>query len=284
VALLSDPINSTSVLEALPPAQSGAVSSIATHLSCPNTGAEGCGSVLSPLVSASSPPAAATATRHRVPDNTRRRRRVIVAGTLIGLAAAAIAVEFARDAATPRLFDVAKSLTGDLPIGMAVAGWCTYGLLPLAAILLDRDHRRRYGRPDVGVRPDSTLLMQRIKASDGHRLARRSWYVWCWRGPIAALIALAVVFLPIPGDGHGTLVATMQETRSGAAFLIGWQWACVAAVLGVMIIVMGPVVTALQSRGEASRPPGEFRRIPVGSYITASALSLGALAVAIFSA
>ena len=211
------------------------------------------------------------------------RRRVIVIGALGGLAAVAIAVEFARDAVTPRLFDVAKSVTGDVPIGMAVAGWCTYGLLPLAAILLDRDQRRRYGRPDVGPLPDSTLLMQRIKESDGHRLARPSWYVWLWRAPIAALIALAIVFLPIPGDGHGNLVTRMQMTRSGAAFLIGWQWACVAAVLGVMIIVMGPVVTTLRSRGQAPRPE-ESRRIPIGSYATASALSLAALVVAVASA
>jgi len=123
------------------------------------------------------------------------RRRVIVVGTLLGLAAVAIVVQFARDAVTPRLFHLAQSLAGGVPIGMAIAGWCTYGLLPLAAILLDRDHRRRYGRADVGPLSDSTLLMQRIKASDGHRLARRSWYVWCWRLPVGALIALAVVFL-----------------------------------------------------------------------------------------
>jgi hypothetical protein len=211
------------------------------------------------------------------------RRRVIVIGALGGLVAVAIAVEFARDAVTPRLFDIAKSVTGDVPIAMAVAGWCTYGLLPLAAILLDRDQRRRYGRPDVGPLPDSTLLMQRIKESDGHRLARPSWYVWLWRAPTAALIALAIVFLPIPGDGHGNLVTRMQMTRSGAAFLIGWQWACVAAVLGVMIIVMGPVVTTLRSRGKAPRPE-ESRRIPIGSYVTASALSLAALVVAVASA
>jgi hypothetical protein len=213
-----------------------------------------------------------------VPRNAHHRRRVIVVGTLLGIAAAAIAVEFARDAVTPRLFHAANGFVGDVPVGMAVAGWCTYGLLPLAAILIDRDHRRRYGRADVGPLSDSTLLMQRIKAADGHRLARRSWYVWCWRAPIAALIALAIVFLPVPGDGHGDLVATMQETRGGAAFLIGWQWACVAAVLGVMFIVIGPVITALRPRGS------ESRRLPIGAYVTASALSLAALAVAIASA
>ena len=216
--------------------------------------------------------------------NTYRRRRVIVVGTLLGLAAVAIAVEFARDAVTPRLFHLAQSLAGGVPIGMAAAGWCTYGLLPLAAILLDRDHRRRYGRTDVGPLADSTLLMQRIKASDGHRLARRSWYVWCWRLPVVALIALAVVFLPIPGDGHDDLVATMQTTRGGAAFLIGWQWACVAALLGVIFIVMGPVITALRPRGSDGQVRPESRRLPVGAYITASALSLAALAVAIASA
>jgi hypothetical protein len=254
------------------------------HLSCANTGGYGHGSVLSPLVSASSPPAARTATRHRALRSTYRRRRVIVVASLLGLATVAIAIEFARDAVTPRLFHAANGLVGDVPVGMAVVGWCTYGLLPLAAILLDRDHRRRYGRPDVGPLSDSTLLMQRIKASDGHRLARRSWYVWCWRLPVAALIALAVVFLPIPGDGHDDLVVRMQTTRGGAAFLIGWQWACVAAVLGVMFIVMGPVITALRPRGSDEQVRTESRRLPVGAYVTASALSLAALAVAIGSA
>ena len=65
------------------------------------------------------------------------------------------------------------------------------------------------------------------------------------------------------------------------AFLIGWQWACVAAVLGVMLIVLGPVIAALRPRD----PEGpESRRLPVGAYVTASALSLAALAVAIGSA
>jgi hypothetical protein len=126
--------------------------------------------------------------------------------------------------------------------------------------------------------------MQRIKASDGHRLARRSWYVWCWRLPVAALIALAVVFLPIPGDGHDDLVATMQTTRGGAAFLIGWQWACVTALLGVMFIVMAPVITALRPHGSEGQIRTESRRLPVGAYLTASALSLAALAVAMASA
>jgi hypothetical protein len=276
VALLSDLINSTSVLEVAPAAQSGSTQRIATGLSCTNPGGYGERSVLSALVSATSPPAARTATRHRAQRDS-RRRRAVVATTLIGIAAAAIAVEFARDAVTPRLFHAANGLVGGMPVGMAVAGWCTYGLLPLAAILLDRDHRCRYGRADVGALTDSTLLMRRIKASDGHRLARRPWIVWVWRVPVAALVALAVVFLPIPGDGHGDLVATMQATRGGAAFLIGWQWTCVAAVLGTMIIVMGPVATAL-------RPRKELGRMPIGTYIVAAALSLAALAVAIVSA
>ena len=276
MALLSDLINSTSVLEVALAAQSGAAPAITTRLSCTNPGEYGDGSVLSPVVSATSPPAARTATRHRAQRNT-RRRRIVVAATLIGIAAAAIAVEFARDAVTPRLFRAANGLVGGMPVGMAVAGWCTYGLLPLAAILLDRDHRRRYGRADVRPLTDSTLLMRRIKASDGHRLARRPWIFWVWRVPVAALVALALVFLPIPGDGHGDLVATMQTTRSGAAFLIGWQWACVAAVLGTLIIVMGPVAAAL-------RPRKESGRLPIGSYIVAAALSLAALAVAVVSA
>jgi hypothetical protein len=276
VALLSDLINSTSVLEVAPAAQPGAATRIATGLSCTNPGGYGNGSVLSPLVSATSPPAARTATRHRAERNT-RRRRVVLATALIGIAAAATAVEFARDVVTPRLFHAANGLVGGMPVGMAVAGWCTYGLLPLAAILLDRDYRRRYGRADVGPLTDSTLLMRRIKASDGHRLARRPWIVWAWRVPVAALVALAVVFLPIPGDGHGDLVATMQTTRGGAAFLIGWQWAGVTAALGTMIIVLGPVAAALRPR-EASG------RMPIGSYTVASALSLAALAVAIASA
>jgi hypothetical protein len=284
VALLSNLINSTSVLEDRLSAQAGASSSIATYLSCTNTGGYGGVSVVSPLVSASCPPAARTATPHRARRNTPRRRRIIVVGTLLGLAAVVVCVEFARDAVTPRLFDGAKSLTGGVAVGMAVAGWCTYGLLPLAAILLDRDHRRRYGRPDVGPLADSTVLMRRIKASDGHRLAPRSWYAWFWRVPSVVLIALAVVFLPIPGDGHRNLVDAMQATHGGAAFLIGWQWACVAAVLGVMFIVMGPVITALRPRGSDGRVRVESRRLPVGAYVTASALSLAALAVAIGSA
>jgi hypothetical protein len=202
---------------------------------------------------------------------------VVVAVALLGLAAVAIVVEFARNAVTPRLFHLANGLVGGVPVGMAVAGWCTYGLLPFAAILLDRDHRRRYGRADVGPLSDSTLLMRRIKASDGHRLARRGWLVWCWRAPVVAVVVLAIAFLPVPGDGHGDLVATMQSTRGGAAFLIGWQWTCVAAVLGTMIIVMGPVIAAL-------RPRTESLRLPIVSYIVASALSLAALVVAIASA
>lgn len=216
--------------------------------------------------------------------NARGRRRVIVVGTLAALAAVAIAVDLAADALTPRLFQAADGLVGNVPVGMAAAGWCTYGLLPLAAILLDRDHRRRFGRPDVGPPSDSTLLIRRIKAADGHSLARRSWFVWCWRLPVAALIALAVVFLPIPGDGHDDLVATMQSTRGGAAFLIGWQWACMTAVLGVMFIVMGPVITALRRRGSKDQVRAESWRAPVGTYVTASALSLAALVVAIGSA
>ena len=102
--------------------------------------------------------------------------------------------------------------------------------------------------------------------------------------PAAALIAIAVAFLPVPGDGHHDFVARMQETRGGAAFLIGWQWACVAAVLGTMIIVLGPVAAALRSRGEASTARDESVRLPIGSYVAASALSLAALAVAIVSA
>jgi hypothetical protein len=276
VALLSDLINSTSVLEVSRTAQSGAAPSIATRLSCANTGGYGEGSVLSPLVSATTPPAARTANRHRANRGV-RHRRLVVAVALLGLVAVAIVVEFARDTVTPRLFHLATGLVGGVPVAMAIAGWCTYGLLPVAAILLDRDHRRRYGRPDVGPLSDSTLLMRRIKASDGHRLARQPWVVWCWRAPVVAVVVLAIAFLPVPGDGHSDLVAAMQTTRSGAAFLIGWQWACVSAVLGTLIIVMGPVAAAL-------RPRTESLRLPIASYIVASTLSLAALVVAIASA
>jgi hypothetical protein len=47
---------------------------------------------------------------------------------------------------------------------------------------------------------------------------------------------------------------------------------------------MGPVITALRPRDPVTQDRAESRRLPVGAYVTASALSLAALAVAIGSA
>jgi hypothetical protein len=159
---------------------------------------------------------------------------------------------------------------------MAVAGWLAYGLLPLAVIVLDRDHRRRYGRPEFGALTDSTQLMERIKASSGHRVASPSVRHWLSRAPLLIVLALALLFLPIPGARHPSLADTMGVTHGGAAFLIGTQWACIAGVFGAMIVILAPIV--------AARRPAEARRSPLRGYAAAMALPVVALAVAIMSA
>jgi hypothetical protein len=190
--------------------------------------------------------------------------------------------EWARAEVTTQLFAGAGAVAGSTPVAMAVAGWLTYGLLPLVAIVLDRDHRRRYGRPDVDALTDSTQLIRRVRTTTGHHVAGphltgHAWRYWLPRAPLAALVVLAVFFLPVPGGGHTDLVTTMSADRSGAAFLIGWQWACVGATLGVVLLVMRPVVTA-------TRPRPASHQFPLIGYAAATLLSIAGLVVALLSA
>jgi hypothetical protein len=230
-------------------------------------------------VSVTSPPGARTAVRHRVTRSPRRRRLApiaIVGVVVAALVAAAIPLERVRVAAANGLFHLVERLIGGVPTAMAVAGWLAYGLLPLVVIVLDRDHRRRFGRPEFGIMSDSTQLIERIRASNGHRVAGRSVRHWLSRSPLLIVLAFAVLFLPIPGRHHPSLADTMGMTHGGAAFLIGTQWACIAGVLGVMIVILAPVLAA-------RRPPASPRS-PLRAYAAAMALPVVALAVAIMSA
>jgi len=212
--------------------------------------------------------------------HSHRRRRLarfaVVSAALAAVAAAAFPLEHARVAAARGVFHFVQHFIGGTPTAMAVVGWLAYGLLPLAVIVVDRDHRRRFGRPEFGTMTDSTQLIERIKSSSGHRVARRSVRHWLSRSPLLIVAALAVLFLPIPGRHHPSLADTMGMTHGGAAFLIGTQWACIAGVLGTMIVILAPIVAARRST--------ELPRSPARGYAAAMALPMAALAVAIVSA
>ena len=210
--------------------------------------------------------------RHRAP---RAHRRGLILALAMLAAASAVPLEFARQALVARLINGAGVLTGGAPLALALVGWLTYGLLPMLAIVLDRDHRTRYGRPDVSPLDDSTLLIRRVRANEGHRIARRPFHYWISRSPLTLILAVAVVFLPMP---FTHLVADLHESEAGAAFLIGWQWSCVAALLGVMIIVLAPVAGAFRSaRAAATTTP--FRL-----YAAATLPSIVALGIALVGA
>jgi len=200
---------------------------------------------------------------------------IVVLSALVVVVLLLVPLEYVHDVVARNVFRFADWLTHGTPIWMAVAGWCTYGLLPLVAITLDRDKRRRYGRPEISVADDSTQLIQRIRAEDGHRIARRPLHYWATRTPLLVVVALAVGFLPLPGR-RADLADMMSTTRDGAAFLIGWQWACVAGLLGTVVVIMAPVAGALRRR------PTRHSAIP--GYVLALALSAGGLAVGILSA
>jgi hypothetical protein len=211
--------------------------------------------------------------RHRYTTYSHRRRGVILALAMLA-AAAAVPLEFGRQALVSRLINETGALVGGAPLALAVAGWLTYGLLPLFAIVLDRDHRARYGRPGVSPLDDSTLLIRRIRANEGHRVARRPVHYWITRSPLVPILAVAVVFLPMP---FTQLVADLHESEAGAAFLIGWQWSCVAALLGVMVIVLAPVAAAFRS-------PRAVAGTPTRLYAAAALPSIVALGIALFGA
>ena len=213
--------------------------------------------------------------RHRRARRTNRRRTRLILALVVLAAACAVPLEFARQAFVARLINATGALTGGAPLALALAGWLTYGLLPLLAIVLDRDNRTRYGRPDVRPLDDSTLLIRRVRATEGHRIARRPFHYWISRSPLVLILAVAVVFLPMP---FTHLVADLRESEAGAAFLIGWQWSCVAALLGVVIVVLAPVAGAFRSRQAAPTT------LPSRLYVAAALPSIVALGVAVFGA
>jgi hypothetical protein len=200
---------------------------------------------------------------------------IVVLAALVVVVLLLIPLEYVHDVVARDVFRFANWLTHGTPIWMAVAGWFTYGLLPLVAITLDGDKRRRYGRPEISVADDSTQLIRRIRADDGHRIARRPLGYWATRTPLLVVVALAIGFLPLPGR-RADLAEMMSATRGGAAFLIGWQWACVAGLLGTMVVIMAPVAGAIR------RSPTKHSAIP--GYVLALAMSAAGLVVSILSA
>src|SRR5262249_56334217 len=109
----------------------------------------------------------------------------------------------------------------------------------------------------------------------GGRVGGRTLGAGARRTPLVVLVELGVGCMPVAG-GRADLADMRSTTRDGAAFLIGWQWACVAGLLGTVVVIMAPVAGALRRRPtKHSATPG---------YVLALALSAGGLAVGILSA
>ncbi|HKD99284.1 MAG TPA: hypothetical protein VKB69_17030 [Micromonosporaceae bacterium] len=235
-----------------------------------------------------------------------RRRALLILVLAAAVAALLVPFELAREAAADHLVRWADQLTHGSTVAMAVAGWLTYAFLPLAAVVLDRDHERRYGRPkprpypgrghpdgepdwtgtfyltevprQASGRPaadpltDTGHLVLRQRAARGHRLARRGPGHWLRRSPLLVALALAVLFLPLRGV-NTDLVDRWRAAVSGAAFVNGWHWSMPAAALGVILIVMAPVF--------ASAAPRRARQAPrTVLYLVAALLPLLALPAA----
>src|SRR5689334_10689118 len=83
-------------------------------------------------------------TRAGHPTHSSRRRGILIAVAMLA-AAALVPLEFARQALVGRLINATGTLTDGAPLALALAGWLTFGLLPLLAVVLDRDNRNRYG-------------------------------------------------------------------------------------------------------------------------------------------
>lgn len=262
-----------------------------------------------PPATRSSAPAPAISTHRASGARSRHRRspaqarlRAIAVTALVALAVAlVIPFEVARESFADKLVHWADSATHSSIPAMTVAGWLTYAFVPLAAVVFDRDNRRRYGRPRSAPRPatgalddtgtftlveadpagrggnlltDTGHLLLRERAERGHRVARAGVGHWLRRLPLLAVVALAVLFLPLRGVGTD-LVDRWRAAYSGAAFVTGWHWSMPAAALGVILIVMAPLF--------ASTAPRRARRAPrTRLYLVAALLPLLALPVALW--
>jgi hypothetical protein len=220
------------------------------------------------------PPAAHSEARHHVPRTERRRRTLIQVAIVVMVLILVIPLEFVREATADWLVEWVDAAVGSGPTAMAVAGWLTFALLPIVMIVVDRDMRRRYGAPEVDVRTDTTVLMQRVKATRGHRVAGPSRVHWLVRSPLYAVAALAVIFLPLRGMATG-VVNGWRRTYGGAAFVTGWHWSVPAAMLGAILIVGTPLYNAVRPRRAA--PPVPQSRV----YAVAAALPLVSLVIAL---
>ncbi len=200
----------------------------------------------------------------------------MIAATVFCAAAVLIPLELAREVAANAVVHSATRLTGGVAVGMVFIGWLTFALLPLAAVVLDRDYHRRFGSPGTPVATDTTQLMRRVKARRGHGVARRPARFWLARSPLLVVFALAALFLPLLVAGHSRMVIGWQQTYAGATFLTGWQWSCWTAILGTIIVIMAPVFAGTRPR--RARPSS-----PARVYAAAVALPLIALGISLAS-
>lgn len=246
--------------------------------------------------------AAGAPSRHRRSSRRARWRAAAIGALAVLVVALVVPFEVARESVADKLVRWADSATHSSIPAMTVAGWLTYALVPLVAVVFDRDNRRRYGRPKslprqatgpldgtgtfelvepdpagrIGNRlTDTGHLLLRQRAERGHRVARPGIGYWLGRFPLLAVVALAVLFLPLRGVATD-LVDRWRAAYSGAAFVTGWHWSMPAAALGVILVVMGPVFASAVPR--RARQASRTRL-----YLVAALLPVLALPVALFA-
>jgi hypothetical protein len=203
----------------------------------------------------------------------RRRPAAIAALVLVALAIVAV-LDHYREAAAEWMFRLALTVTGGAHAGMTVAGWLTFALVPLGAVVLDRDHRRRFGAPAPRDMSDTMQFVLRERASRGHGVARRPVTWWLRRTPLFAVFAVAAINLPLALGHRSDFGTSWRATAGGQQYLGGWHWSLIAAIVGAALVILAPLAVAFRKRRARVASPTAL-------YVVVALLPLAGLALAL---